>query len=161
MRSFGRDCLRLPHRRTLDLQCFAGPLVLPHSLHFHRLSRARGFVDRIDDPHVGQPFVARWLGLAAFADALRKVDQLARKPLLRGLLRMMRAPAVAGGVGGLHEFLERGYGGLPKLCRMAFIVEINESLGPMDISFCRAATVMQSSYRATQPIQETGAVRIV
>ena len=37
------------------------------------------------------------------------LDQLARKPLLRGLLRMMRAPAVAGGVGGLHEFLERGY----------------------------------------------------
>ena len=37
------------------------------------------------------------------------LDQLARKPLLRALLRMMRAPAVAGGVGGLHEFLERGY----------------------------------------------------
>lgn len=38
------------------------------------------------------------------------LDHLARKPLLRGLLRMMRTPAVAGGVGGLHEFLERGYG---------------------------------------------------
>jgi hypothetical protein len=37
------------------------------------------------------------------------LDQLARKPLLRGLLRMMRTPAVAGGVGGLHAFLERGY----------------------------------------------------
>lgn len=37
------------------------------------------------------------------------LEQLARKPLLRGLLRMMRTPAVAGGVGGLHEFLERGY----------------------------------------------------
>ena len=37
------------------------------------------------------------------------LDELARKPLLRGLLRMMRTPAVAGGVGGLHEFLERGY----------------------------------------------------
>lgn len=37
------------------------------------------------------------------------LNQLARKPLLRGLLRMMRTPAVAGGVGGLHEFLERGY----------------------------------------------------
>ena len=37
------------------------------------------------------------------------LDQLARKPLLRGLLRMMRTPAAAGGVGGLHEFLERGY----------------------------------------------------
>jgi hypothetical protein len=37
------------------------------------------------------------------------LDQLARKPLLRGLLRMMRTPAAAGGVAGLHEFLERGY----------------------------------------------------
>ncbi len=37
------------------------------------------------------------------------LNQLARKPVLRGLLRMMRTPAVAGGVGGLHEFLERGY----------------------------------------------------
>lgn len=37
------------------------------------------------------------------------LDQLARKPLLRTLLRLMRTPAVAGGVGGLHEFLERGY----------------------------------------------------
>ena len=37
------------------------------------------------------------------------LDQLAHKPLLRSLLRMMRTPAVAGGVGGLHQFLERGY----------------------------------------------------
>ena len=37
------------------------------------------------------------------------LDQLARKPILRRLLRMMRTPAVAGGVGGLHAFLERGY----------------------------------------------------
>ena len=37
------------------------------------------------------------------------LNQLARKPMLRTLLRMMRTPAVAGGVGGLHEFLERGY----------------------------------------------------
>jgi hypothetical protein len=37
------------------------------------------------------------------------LDQLARKPVLRSLLRLMRTPAVAGGVGGLHEFLERGY----------------------------------------------------
>lgn len=37
------------------------------------------------------------------------LDQLARKPMLRVLLRTMRTPAVAGGVGGLHEFLERGY----------------------------------------------------
>ncbi len=37
------------------------------------------------------------------------LDKLARMPLLSGLLRMMRGPAHAGGVGGLHEFLERGY----------------------------------------------------
>ncbi len=37
------------------------------------------------------------------------LDQLAKKPLLRALLRMMRAPASAGGVAELHEFLERGY----------------------------------------------------
>ncbi len=37
------------------------------------------------------------------------LNKLARMPLLAGLLRMMRGPAHAGGVGGLHEFLERGY----------------------------------------------------
>lgn len=35
--------------------------------------------------------------------------KLARVPLLRGLLAMMRSPAHAGGVGHLHDFLERGY----------------------------------------------------
>ncbi|MBL8311502.1 MAG: hypothetical protein JNL19_13845 [Burkholderiales bacterium] len=37
------------------------------------------------------------------------LNKLARMPLLAGLLRMMRAPAHASGVGELHEFLERGY----------------------------------------------------
>lgn len=37
------------------------------------------------------------------------LDKLARMPLLMSLLRIMRGPATAGGVGGLHEFLERGY----------------------------------------------------
>jgi hypothetical protein len=37
------------------------------------------------------------------------LDKLSRLPLLLGLLRLMRAPASAAGVGGLHEFLERGY----------------------------------------------------
>ncbi|MBC7709621.1 MAG: hypothetical protein H7203_06155, partial [Rhizobacter sp.] len=60
-----------------------------------------------------------YLSVAQPAQRLRQIalthsigsalDQLARKPLLRGLLRMMRTPAVAGGVGGLHQFLERGY----------------------------------------------------
>lgn len=37
------------------------------------------------------------------------LDKLARMPLLMTMLRIMRGPAKAGGVGGLHEFLERGY----------------------------------------------------
>ncbi len=37
------------------------------------------------------------------------LDKLARMPLLMTLLRVMRGPAAAGGVGGLHDFLERGY----------------------------------------------------
>ena len=37
------------------------------------------------------------------------LQKLARMPLLAGLLRMMRGPAHASGVGALHEFLERGY----------------------------------------------------
>ncbi len=35
--------------------------------------------------------------------------RLVRVPLLRGLLRMMRGPAHAAGVGALHDFLEKGY----------------------------------------------------
>ncbi len=57
---------------------------------------------------VGQP--ERRLQQIALTQSIGgALDQLARKPLLRTLLRMMRAPAAAGGVGGLHEFLERGY----------------------------------------------------
>lgn len=57
---------------------------------------------------VGQP--ERRLRQIALTKAIGgALDQLARKPVLRALLRMMRTPAVAGGVGGLHEFLERGY----------------------------------------------------
>jgi hypothetical protein len=53
------------------------------------------------------------------------LDQLARKPLLRMMLRMMRAPAVAGGVGGLHEFLERGYAAFAHMNNgQAFITSI-------------------------------------
>ena len=58
--------------------------------------------------NVGQP-EQRLRQIALTQSIGGALDQLARKPLLRGLLRMMRTPAVAGGVGGLHEFLERGY----------------------------------------------------
>lgn len=47
--------------------------------------------------------------IALTEDIGMALDKLARMPLLAGLLRMMRGPAHAAGVGGLHEFLERGY----------------------------------------------------
>lgn len=37
------------------------------------------------------------------------LDRLARKPLISGLLRLMRGPAHVAGLGELHEFLERGF----------------------------------------------------
>ncbi len=37
------------------------------------------------------------------------LDKLSRTPMLRTLLAVMRGPAVAGGVGELHRFLEHGY----------------------------------------------------
>ncbi|TAG49639.1 MAG: hypothetical protein EAZ30_01995 [Betaproteobacteria bacterium] len=43
------------------------------------------------------------------------LDKLSRLPLLLGLLRMMRLPASAAGVAGLHEFLEAGYSAFKKM----------------------------------------------
>ncbi len=37
------------------------------------------------------------------------LERLARKPLLNGLLKLMRRPAHLAGLGDLHEFLERGF----------------------------------------------------
>lgn len=37
------------------------------------------------------------------------LDTLTKVPLLQGLLRIMKRPAYASGVGQLHEFLDRGY----------------------------------------------------
>jgi hypothetical protein len=37
------------------------------------------------------------------------LDRLARKPLLSGMLKLMRGPAHLTGLGELHEFLERGF----------------------------------------------------
>ena len=37
------------------------------------------------------------------------LDRLARKPLLHGMLKLMRAPSHLAGLGDLHEFLERGF----------------------------------------------------
>ena len=39
----------------------------------------------------------------------RALDKLARKPVLTGLLKLMRRPAQLAGLGDLHEFLERGF----------------------------------------------------
>ena len=39
----------------------------------------------------------------------RSLDSLTRKPGLRTLLKMMRGPAAAAGLGSLQKFLEAGY----------------------------------------------------
>jgi hypothetical protein len=37
------------------------------------------------------------------------LDRLARKPLLNGMLKLMRGPSHLAGLGDLHAFLERGF----------------------------------------------------
>lgn len=66
-----------------------------------------------------ESYGAAYRAMGEFEQRLRQIeltreiglalDKLARMPLLRGLLRVMGAPAHASGVGGLHAFLERGY----------------------------------------------------
>ncbi len=53
------------------------------------------------------------------------LDKLSRMPLLRSLLKLMRAPAHAASVGGLHDFLENGYAAFAHMKGgKAFIQEI-------------------------------------
>lgn len=54
-------------------------------------------------------FDARERQLALTEQIGGSLCRLARVPLLRGLLAMMRSPAHRAGVGHLHDFLERGY----------------------------------------------------
>ena len=78
------------------------------------LSRA-GLIERIDD----DAYAAAYRAVGCQAERQRQIvliretgealDKLARKPLLTGLLKLMRRPAQLAGLGDLHEFLERGF----------------------------------------------------
>jgi hypothetical protein len=54
-------------------------------------------------------FAARERQLALTEALGNALDKLSRMPLLLSLLKLMRAPAHAAGVGQLHNFLENGY----------------------------------------------------
>ena len=42
-------------------------------------------------------------------DLGRDLDRVVRLPMIAGVLRIARAPALAAGLGEMHAFLERGY----------------------------------------------------
>lgn len=52
---------------------------------------------------------ARFEQIRLIGETGAALDAVARKPLLRGLLKMMRGPAQAAGLGELHSFLFRGF----------------------------------------------------
>ncbi|MCU0812539.1 MAG: hypothetical protein MUE59_16210 [Thiobacillaceae bacterium] len=78
------------------------------------LSRA-GLIDCIDE----DAYAAAYRAVGCQAERERQIlliretgealDRLARKPLLSGMLKLMRGPAHLAGLGELHEFLERGF----------------------------------------------------
>ena len=45
----------------------------------------------------------------------RALDRLTKWPMIRTTLRLMRGPAVAAGLGALHEFLDRGFGAFKQM----------------------------------------------
>jgi hypothetical protein len=47
--------------------------------------------------------------IALIRETGEALDRLARKPLLNGMLKLMRGPAHLAGLGDLHAFLERGF----------------------------------------------------
>jgi hypothetical protein len=63
---------------------------------------------------VGQ-FEAREHQIALTESLGLSLDKLSRLPLLLSLLKVMRLPASAAGVAGLHEFLENGYAAFTKM----------------------------------------------
>ena len=77
--------------------------------------RSSGGIDRIDEDH----YAAAYREVGCPAGRLRQIeliretgealDRLARKPLLSGMLKLMRTPAHLAGLGDLQEFLERGF----------------------------------------------------
>src|SRR5687768_1314576 len=64
------------HRRTADVlaRCRLAAGALARKL--DRPAGARGFVERLDHPHVEQAFLAGRLGLAPARDAIREIHQL-------------------------------------------------------------------------------------
>ncbi len=74
-----------------------------------------GLIDCIDE----DAYAAAYRAVGCQAERERQIlliretgealDRLARKPLLSGMLKLMRGPAHLTGLGELHEFLERGF----------------------------------------------------
>ena len=75
----------------------------------------RGVIDRIDE----DAYAAAYRAVGCQPERLRQIvlireigealDRLARKPLLNGMLKLMRGPAHLAGLGDLQAFLERGF----------------------------------------------------
>lgn len=77
--------------------------------------RRSGGIDRIDEDRyatayreVGCP-AGRLRQIELIRETGEALDRLARKPLLSGMLKLMRGPAHLAGLGDLQEFLERGF----------------------------------------------------
>lgn len=74
-----------------------------------------GLIEQVDD----KAYAAAYRAVGARPERERQIvlirqtgealDELARKPLLSGLLRLMRRPAQLAGLADLHEFLDRGF----------------------------------------------------
>jgi len=55
--------------------------------------------------------------IALIGDVGGALDRLTRRPLIRGLLRLMREPAHLAGMGAIQEFVERGFNAFYKMGR--------------------------------------------
>lgn len=74
-----------------------------------------GLIERIDEDAYGAAYRTvgcrpeRQRQIVLIRETGQALDRLSRKPLLHGMLKLMRAPAHLAGLGDLHEFLERGF----------------------------------------------------
>lgn len=75
----------------------------------------RGVIDRIDEDAYAAAYRAvgcqpeRQRQIVLIREIGEALDRLARKPLLNGMLKLMRGPAHLAGLGDLQAFLERGF----------------------------------------------------
>ncbi len=75
----------------------------------------RGVIEHIDEDAYAAAYRAvgcqpeRQRQIALIRETGEALDRLARKPLLNGMLKLMRGPAHLAGLGDLHAFLERGF----------------------------------------------------